>query len=781
MKTQNQIKRTLSQEENIEIVQKIFLENLGASLWKLSKEVCKKFNFFDFKGDPQLSTCRVALKLLIRKNLISTSGLSLILNEDAKKEFKGFPKRLETPVPEPTNLPETLEGLTNLRLKLVDNDDDRKIWNRMMADEHPLGTTIFSGPQAKFIIVSDEGILGGIGFSASARNMEDRDKWIGWSADTRFQYLNAITCMSRFLIRNNVHIPNLASKVLSMSIDALEAYFLSRYKYVPYIVETFVDTTSYDGSCYKAANWIEVGETKGTGRLGKYSNKNISKKKIYLYIINKNYKQDLGISIYDGLDPLKLHKYLYAKDWSSIELKNAQLHNKTKVESLIELASRKADNPTKSIWALGYGDSSINSKFERLYLSDPDKVNMDSVLEPHSIQTQRRMAAEDTVLTIQDGTDLNYKNNLKCKDLGVVGTNNIVSGLHQHTSIAVTPQGEFLGILKGTNIARQLKLDDTPSYKIPLEEKKTSVWCEHHAFINEIAKKYPNTHVVDICDREGDFLELFLKNRSCGGYADLLVRAENNRNVVGEYFKSFDLVKREQVSTTAKIHIPGESDRPSKGKHKRKERESNFSLRSKIIQINPPSYIKDKEPITVQIVYIREETPLKASDRIEWFLLTTMLDDSPEALVTYLKWYKCRWRIEEWHRVLKSGCKVESLCHKNIGSFRIMIAVYMVVAWRVMCLLLVSRTMPDLPADLFFSNMQIDYINKKVKKQNKKSLTIKEAVDIISMFGGYVIRKDRHPGFEAFTEGFLELSNYQRHIEINREIESEKNQEGKTG
>jgi hypothetical protein len=108
--------------------------------------------------------------------------------------------------------------------------------------------------------------LGGLGFAASAWRLRDRDRWIGWDSNTRQKYLDQVVGLVRFLIRPCVRCKNLASKVLGLAMDRLPQDFAHRYGYQPWLVESFIDTNSHTGTCYRAANWILVGSTKGTGR-----------------------------------------------------------------------------------------------------------------------------------------------------------------------------------------------------------------------------------------------------------------------------------------------------------------------------------------------------------------------------------------------------------------------------------------------------------------------------------------------------------------------------------
>ena len=116
--------------------------------------------------------------------------------------------------------------------------------------------------------------------------------------------------MSRFLLRPSVDCRNLASKVLSMSVARLAVDFEQRYHYTPYLIESFVDLEGYAGTCYQAANWIDIGQTKGRGRQDRFTKSELSRKGIYVYPLNREFRQQLGLSPSAGSGALDLTKLL---------------------------------------------------------------------------------------------------------------------------------------------------------------------------------------------------------------------------------------------------------------------------------------------------------------------------------------------------------------------------------------------------------------------------------------------------------------------------------------
>jgi len=126
------------------------------------------------------------------------------------------------------------------------------------------------------------------------------------------------------------------------------------------------------------------------------------------------------------------------------------------------------------------------------------------------------------------------------------------------------------------------------------------------------------------------------------------------------------------------------------------------------VMLKPPkSYGNAAEPLEISIIHAKEENPPEGEEAIEWFLLTTIKLQSAADIEQCLRWYCLRWRIEDWHRVLKSGCRIEDLANKKAERLINAISINMVIAWRLMLMTLLGREIPELPAEVFFSDIEI--------------------------------------------------------------------------
>jgi len=254
MNTQNLIKRKLARPESITAIRQILETDDGLSRSAIAERVCEHLELLNARGKPQRAGCLKALRELERAG-------HFLLPTARRCPKRGSPRRLTGPVDLPRDVPARAGEVKDLVLSKVETDAQVRIWNELIEREHPRGAGPLVGVQVRYLIGSAHGWLGGLGFGASALQLKDRDRWIGWDGEGRQKHLHRIVGLSRFLIRPMVACHNLASRVLGMTLRQLPDDVETRYGYRPWLVETFVESARYRGTCYRAANWIEVGQT----------------------------------------------------------------------------------------------------------------------------------------------------------------------------------------------------------------------------------------------------------------------------------------------------------------------------------------------------------------------------------------------------------------------------------------------------------------------------------------------------------------------------------------
>jgi len=718
MNIQNQIKRTLSQPKAIKYVAGLLRIKKFESRRELANAVCAQFKFYGPRKEPQWGGCIRALREL------EAAG-HFTLPVARSRTGPNTPKRLKMPVADPTGVPEKAGEICGLEMIQVSSEEQMRIWNEMMIREHPRGHGPLVGRQLRYLVGSEHGWLGALGFAAPALKLAERDRWIGWDVEQRRAYLHTIVNMSRFLIRPSVHCANLASRLLSMAVKKLPDDFEERFNYRPWLIESFVDRAHFLGTCYQAANWIRVGCTKGRGRQDHLRQSLETVKDIYIYPLERDFRSKLGLSADAGRSILDPADGLEDETWAEKEFGGAPLGDARLSKRLVKAAEAKADEPWRAFCGVAQGDWAAVKGYYRL-IDSPDEsaVTMANILRPHRERTLRRMQGQRTVLCIQDGSDLDYNGVVECEGLGEIGTNQTGAksrGLHLHSTLAVAPNGLPLGVLFAQCIAPESKStdEDRPSYAIPVEEKKTFVWIEHHRDMVEIAAGMPHTQLIDVCDRAADFFGLFDEQRK-NPQVELLVRANHNRTITEDPFKLFEAVRETPVQSRVRVCIPRQSARPKRNKQKerpkRPGRITDLAVRYMRIQLRPARYQSDKQPIDIWVVHALEESPPPKVEAVEWFLLTTVKISSSKVAEQCLHWYCLRWRIEDWHRVLKSGCGIENLTHKTADRMRRAIALNLVIAWRIMVMTLLGREMPNLPAEVLFSDIELRTLQAYAKK-----------------------------------------------------------------
>jgi hypothetical protein len=266
----------------IDMINELISANPNSNRSKLSKMVCEKFSWYKVNGGLKDMSCRVAM---IKMNLDQL--IALPAPTQRKKPIRSFLKRTSACDPQP-DIFVKIHEIEEINLSLV-NKTNSHLWNEYVERYHYLGYKPLPGAQLRYFIFSGKQCLGLFGFGASAWKTAPRDNYIEWNSSVRESNLHLIVNNARFLIFPWVKIPNLASKALSLVTKQIAKEWMSRYHYRPLLLETFVDIERFKGTCYKAANWIYLGETQGRGKKG--SNKaTLPVKSIWVYPLNKNFK-----------------------------------------------------------------------------------------------------------------------------------------------------------------------------------------------------------------------------------------------------------------------------------------------------------------------------------------------------------------------------------------------------------------------------------------------------------------------------------------------------------
>ena len=753
MHEQNQIAATLTSAGGTTRLKELLAQVGSASRTEFGRRVCQLFGFHDARGRPQLAGCMKALRALDADGRIQ-------LPAPRHERRRCRPRGLGRPVPEPQGVPARVDQVQGLELVEVTGDDQRRLWTELMQREHPRGAARHVGAQLRYLLISEHGVLGALGFAAAALALAARDTCIGWDADRRSRQLHRVVALSRFLIRPSVHCQNLASKALGLCLRRLPADFERRYGYRPLLVETFVEKDRHAGTSLAAANWVLAGETAGRGRFAPRGAR-VPLKAVYLYPLARDWRAQLGVASPQPLPALGAGEGLARDVWAQHEFGGAPLGDVRLSKRLVKSAQMQSEQPLASFpGAAGGNLAAVRGHYRMIDQPAASEVTPENILAPHRRRTLQRMQGQQAVLCLQDGSDLNFAEHPGCSGLGLIGKNKRAAGtlgLHMHSTLVVNGEGLPLGV---PHI--QYEAPDGQADKgRPLEERKTYRWVRGLRACAALAEELDGVRPVSVMDREGDVFALFAEQRRLGSL-DLLVRAKHNRSLGQGVPKLFDAVRAETAQARLEIHVGRLSarrgSRGQQGSEAREQRAAQVGLRWKTLQLPAPK--GGAAPVSLNLVHVREETEPANAERLEWFLLTTLPVQSRQDAERVLNWYRLRWRIEDWHRVLKSGCKVEHLGHRTGERIERAVTINAVIAWRLTVMTLLGRETPELPAAVLYSDIESMALNDFARDRKLPPPdNLGRAVRTMAILGGYLNRnKEPPPGHQKIWSGYTLLN-----------------------
>jgi len=445
--------------------------------------------------------------------------------------------------------------------------------------------------------------------------------------------------------------------------------------------------------------------------------------------------------------------------WASDEFAHSKFKDDRLNRRCQKLAAAFGQQPTAPInqacedWA--------DSKAAYRFVANP-KVTPGELLAPHSQRTVERMKGHKVVLAVQDTTFFNFTHHPETQGLGAIGTKaQNQRGFGLHSTLAVTPGGQPLGLLTQDYLDRSVgDPAHTPqeARMQPIEEKESYRWLQAFEKTLELAPE--GVQVVTVCDREADIYELFVLAQA--RQAALLVRAADDRCLQDEAVKHlWSKVERQPSQGELSVQIAGND--------KRKERQATVSIRYCTVQLRPPWRPEQKKlpGVTLQAILVREENPpenlveLGDHEPIEWMLLTNTPVTSLNEAVQVVAWYCCRWQIEVFHKIIKSGCRVESSLLQTAKRLQNYITLMCVVAWRLHWLTYINRTAPELPCTQILTAIEWQALYMRIHKTTRfpKTLpTVRQVVRWIAQLGGFLGRKsDGEPGITAIWRGWQRL------------------------
>ncbi len=702
----------------------------------LAREACALLAWQGPDGRPALSSAKVALGKLQKRGIL--------VRRPSRGKARHRLRASGQALPPLSGVPPRVDQIQGLRLHLLSGQEDplHGVWNDLIIAQHPCGDAPLVGAQLRYLVGSDHGWLGALGFGPAAFVLAARDQWIGWSTAARLGHLREMVGLSRLLIRQEIHCTNLASKVLSLALARLPEDWQARYGLRPVLVETYVDRSRFTGRCLSAANWMRVGTSTGRGRLGpKAAVKSL--KDIWVFPLEPRARQKLQAEVPPPLAPQRLEQSLGQEDWCAGELAGLDLGDRRREQRAVQILAARWQQPQASF----YGSFSSWTPAKGAYglIEHPSQeISLESLLRPHTQATQARMAAEPVVLLPQDTTGLNYSGLRQTTGLGPLGEAK-GQGLWLHSLLAFRPDGVPLGLLDAQCWARPpAEAAERGRNAKSIDEKESFRWIEAFRKSAAAARRMPQTQLVVITDREGDLYELHDAAQIGPANLHVLIRAQHDRKL-DCHQKLWAFMGRQPVGQTRSLKVPRRRGQPA--------RTARVQVRWARVTIEAPAVgcKKSWPPLTLGAIWVHEPDPPAGTEAIDWMLLTDLPITTAEQAWEKVQWYCRRWGIEEWHRALKNGCGVEQREFKTAQHLQRVLAFDLIVAWRVLVCVKLGRVLPQLPASVLYSPDELEVLLAALKKTSaeKKRRNLPSAKPTVWSRGWEATWKEKATGSQA--------------------------------
>lgn len=436
--------------------------------------------------------------------------------------------------------------------------------------------------------------------------------------------------------------------------------------------------------------------------------------------------------------------------WVRTELGSAELGDRRLEKRLAIILEAFALLPQASIPQASGGLWS-QTKAAYRFLNNA-KVTPEKILQSQNNATQNRVAEKKVVLAVQDTTSLNYTHLPQTQGLGYLGTDPRSRGILLHTTLALTPERLPLGIIDQRSWTRPEHGSAERRKNKSIEDKESQKWLDSLNATEAVQKQNPQTQLINIADRESDVYELFLK--ACSFRSKLLIRAAWDRRVDHPQKHLWAYLEAQPLAATRDVHIPRNKEK--------KARTAHVEIHFAKVNLKPPRRNPSLSSLSLWAVYVHEPNPPQGEPALSWMLLTTLEIHSGAQAIQAAEYYAVRFTIELFHKVLKSGCRVEQRQLQSAEGLRRCLALDSLVACRILSLTLLGRTVPDLPCSVIFEEHEWQslycFIHQTSCPPNSPP-SLNEAIRWLARLGGFLGRKnDGHPGPIVLWRGLQRLS-----------------------
>jgi hypothetical protein len=416
---------------------------------------------------------------------------------------------------------------------------------------------------------------------------------------------------------------------------------------------------------------------------------------------------------------------------------------------LASLAQRPADSIPQA------AGSWSQTKAVYRFLSNP-RLDIDHFMQPLVDTTLDSIRSLPTILAVQDTSSTNYAALKQTRGLGPLNDSD-ARGLHVHSTLAVRPDGVVIGLLHQRVWSRPTDTRSAPQRRErPIAEKESYKWLEGIEAAEAALEQLPaaeRPRLIHVMDREGDVHEVL--ERLADSPHGAVIRSAQNRTVAGPD-PAHDAVAASPLLGTITLDIPAG--------HGLKARRVRVELRSLTVTITPNrSKHPERGPTTWNLIEVREAAPVASTEPLHWLLWTTEPAATVQQIKVLLGYYKLRWRVEDFHLTLKSGCQVEELALETAERLAKALLLYSAVAIRLVALRDLARVEPMAPCTTILSEDGWQVLSTHFEGRRPTAETpiptVRQAIIWIGRLGGHLARKrDGLPGVRVLWRGWRDLT-----------------------
>jgi hypothetical protein len=441
--------------------------------------------------------------------------------------------------------------------------------------------------------------------------------------------------------------------------------------------------------------------------------------------------------------------------WAELELQSMDLGDVRLNRRAVKIADSLGFAPGRTIPQAFQSWASTKACYN--FFSN-DSVSEQKIIAPHTEQTMLRIKEHPVVLLINDTSELDY--NSKDAMEGKERITNTKKGLWLHPTIAVTPERVMLGIVDVNFWKRKPIPEEANQDKVAIEDKESYRWLQSYRQSCGIAKEMPEVQLINISDREGDIIEVFdevAKQKEEGCSADIIVRSQYDRLLINEN-KEGQTKLRQKLQEASSL---GEIEFVIPATEERSGRKVRQQLKGVTVLLKPAN---KKTTVKINAVMAIEEHPPQGEEALMWILITSLPVDTFEDVTKVISYYLCRWEIETFFKVLKSGCKIEERQLQTTDRMKALITMFMILAWRVMYTMMMGRVHGEMSCDVVFNEVEWKSVYKilhRKKELPRMAPSLGEFIRMVATFGGYVDRNNEGPpGVKVVWKGMARMLDF---------------------